>query len=56
MPVRIRPALLFMNGLEAVRERLDRYAGVSAGTRVLLLTLLLPASLRMLRLMCGLLS
>ncbi|KAG4230773.1 hypothetical protein PC116_g20940 [Phytophthora cactorum] len=46
-----------MNGLEAVRERLDRYAGVSAGTRVLLLTLLLlPASLRVLLLMCGLLS
>ncbi|KAG2891052.1 hypothetical protein PC116_g25329 [Phytophthora cactorum] len=45
-----------MNGLEAVRERLDRYAGVSAGTRVLLLTLLLlPVSLRVLRLMCGLL-
>ncbi|KAG2945273.1 hypothetical protein PC117_g8602 [Phytophthora cactorum] len=31
MPVRIRPVLLFVNGLETVRERLDRYAVVSAG-------------------------
>ncbi|KAG2947785.1 hypothetical protein PC117_g6548 [Phytophthora cactorum] len=37
--------------MEAVRERLDRYAGVSAATRVLLLTFLLLASLRVLRLM-----